>query len=209
MNGVATPLVEWAAVERPSPGKPRGPVYQNTVRTTPRGVLVALVEAVGGSEDAPARAATALAVVERSVFAPLPVIVHECHRELMGTAGVTVSLALFDARRPALWWLGVGHLPGYVMASRRGSSYRTLPLHAGVIGQQLPVISATSAPLESRDTLIVVSDGVHWDPGRAPGRMDAPTVVAQHLVDEYGSPGEAAIALAVRYVGLAAAVHVR
>jgi hypothetical protein len=202
MNGVVAPIVEWSAVERPAADAPG--VYSHTVRTVPHGVLVALVEAFGALPDAPARAAAAIAMVERSACAPLPLIVQDCHRELFGTAGVLMSLALFDSRRPVLWWLGVGHLPGYVMSARRGSRHRALPLHGGLVGQQLPAVSATTIALARGDTVIVVTDSVHWDPGRAPGRTDPPSQMAKRLIDDYSTPGDAAVAMAVRYLGLAA-----
>ena len=204
MNGIGTPLVEWSAVSRPPPGPLRSS-YAETVKTVPHGVLIALVEALGSSDDGAARARAAIDTVERSAFAPLPLVVHDCHRELMGTAGVLMTLALFDARRPVLWWLAVGHLPGYIMTARRGSDFRPLPLQAGVVGQHLPAVAATSIPLTPGDTLIIVTDSVHWDPGRAPGRHDAPSSIARRLIDDYSTPDQAAIAVAARYLGLSEA----
>jgi hypothetical protein len=192
MEGVSS-LIEWSAVARPSRDSARSS-YAHTIRTAPHGVLIALVEALGAIDDAEVRARAAIDAVEHNAFAP---------QALMGTPGVMMSLALFDARRPVLWWLAVGHLPGYIMSAQRGSTYRPLPLQNGAIGHHLPAVSATTVSLAPRDTLIIVTDSVHWDPERAPGRDDAPEAVARRLVEDYSAPEHAAIVVAARYLGLA------
>ena len=200
MEGVSS-LIEWSAIARP-PRESAGSNYAHTIRTVPHGVLIALVEAPGDSGHEQSRSRAAIEAVEHNAFAPLPLIVHECHRELAGTPGVMMSLAFFDARRPVLWWLAVGHLPGYIMSAQRGSSYRPLALQSGAIGHHLPTVVAIPLPLAPRDTLIIVTDSVRWDPGRAPGRHDTPEIVARRLIDDYSTPDDAAIVVAARYLGL-------
>jgi hypothetical protein len=172
-----------------------------TVVTVPHGVLVALAEGSRDGPDAARAARTALAVVETRAFAPLPLIVHDCHRELADTAGVALSLALFDSRRPLIWWVGVGHLPGYVMPARRGSKYKPLPLQSGVVGHHIPPLAASSLSLSLNDTLIVVTDSVRWDPGRAPGRLDVPFDVAERLLVDYTALDDQAAVVVARYLG--------
>jgi hypothetical protein len=120
---------------------------------------------------------------------------------LHDTRGAALSLALFDGRRPVLWWLGVGNVAGYIGHARAGTNaYESLAVREGVVGRSIPALFATSVPLSVGDTLIIVTGGVHWHPGDGPARRESPDAMARRLLNTHATNGDAT-AIVARYLG--------
>src|ERR1700758_2355608 len=75
----------------------------------PDGLLVSVVDGLGHGPDAAAAAQTALAAL-RAGPKDVQLLLRHCHEALRGTRGVVMTLAIFEARRRRLSWVGVGNV---------------------------------------------------------------------------------------------------
>src|SRR5512145_2579545 len=92
---------------------------QYLVKDVPGGVLVAAIDGLGHGEKAAVAAKAAVATLEQYPQEPLPALVNRCHKRLIGTRGVVMSLALVDFTNRSLTWVGVGNVHGVLLRADR------------------------------------------------------------------------------------------
>lgn len=168
-----------------------------------RGVLVAVLDALGHGPDAAASAQRAVAVLSASADAPIPELIHRCHIALTGRRGVVASLAVIDATAGQLTWAGVGNVEGVLI--RAGSTAeRTrsgLVTRGGIIGSDLPEVRPQQLPIEPGDVLILATDGVRREFVDAhPPQADV-QLAASELLARFGKGTDDALILVARYLG--------
>ncbi|MBN1875939.1 MAG: SpoIIE family protein phosphatase [Anaerolineae bacterium] len=120
----APSLLEWGVVLRALEGyEESGDQY--LVKPFSSGVLVAAVDGLGHGDKAAVAAKAAVAVLERHAHESVDLLVKRCHQELVGSRGVVMSLASFNAPKGTMTWLGVGNVQGLLLhapSERQGFS---------------------------------------------------------------------------------------
>jgi negative regulator of sigma-B (phosphoserine phosphatase) len=113
--------------------------------------------------------------------------IQRCHEGLRSTRGVVLSLACIDGTRDLMTWFGIGNVEGVLVHGGNVGRPKRVPLlaRAGVVGRQLPMLSAGLLPVAPGDTLAFATDGVHPRFAREltcdlPPRRAADGILAKH-----------------------------
>lgn len=194
-------LIEWNVAGEAFPGqKQSGDRY--VVKVLPSSVLLAVVDGLGHGEDAAHPAKLAISTLQNSNGGSLISLLRRCQQELQGTRGAVLSMALFSTADETMTWLGVGNVEGALLRKEAGGAVRqeSLLLRGGVVGAQLPSISATVVPVSYGDTLIFATDGIRA--GFAEDvNIDASTQeIARDILERHWRKIDDALVLVARYV---------
>jgi negative regulator of sigma-B (phosphoserine phosphatase) len=206
MEAAMNPFVDWAVASTPVLGQTEsGDCY--VVKTFPDGVLVAVVDGVGhGSQAAAAARLTVEVLGNYADGESLTALVEVCHERLRGTRGAVISLASFSNSLGAMTWLGVGNIEGLLVRSPSGNGtyhakvQETLLLRAGVVGHNLPRLSAKTLPLYDGDLIVFATDGIRPEFADDIYSGGSPQQIAQHILNRHALETDDSLVLAVRYL---------
>lgn len=199
-------FVEWGVADQPLDGQAEsGDCY--VVKKYPEGVLIAVVDGVGHGPDATVAARLTAQVLEGySSSTSLTALLEECHVRLRGTRGAVISLAMLDASRSTITWLGVGNIEGLLLRNlpRDGSTNskhrETLLLRAGLVGHQLPRLAPETLPVHPGDIVIFATDGIRPDFADNIGTGVSPLQIANDILEHHALETDDALVLVVRYL---------
>ena len=143
MEALTTGLIDWAVAESTMSGQVVSGDH-HLVKTSPDGALVAVVDGLGHGPEAAGAARAAVRLLEQHAKEPLISLVKSCHRGMLGTRGVVMSVASFSADDETLTWVGVGNVEGVLLRAQAAVTPRRelLLLRGGVVGVRLPGLSA-------------------------------------------------------------------
>jgi negative regulator of sigma-B (phosphoserine phosphatase) len=202
MSVASTPsqALQWGVAARSLDGSgSSGDAY--LVTSHPKGMLVAVIDALGHGPEAAAPAAIAAAEVAKRPQDPLPVIVQRCHEALIATRGVVMSLASFDFTERSMTWLGIGDVAGVLAFGdpAMNPSYTVLVHRGGIVGGRLPHQRPWVIPLNEGDTLIFATDGVV--PGFEVGLVlhADPSRTANAILEKHSKGTDDALVLVARF----------
>jgi len=199
-------LIDWGIAERALSGEAQsGDLH--FVKEVPAGVLVSVVDGLGHGAEAAAAAQTAVAALDRFSDEPVLQLLPQCHRALVGTRGVVMSVAFFDRAEPAMTWLGVGNVEGILLFNGRAArpARSTLIAPGGIVGSELPRLQAQLVPLAPGDTLIFASDGIKAGFADEPVDDASPQQLADRILTRFCKGTDDALVLVARYRGAAGA----
>jgi negative regulator of sigma-B (phosphoserine phosphatase) len=198
----APSLIDWGVARRALAGE-RESGDLHLVKPVRAGVLVSVVDGLGHGAEAAAAARAAVAALERHAEESVLSLLEQCHRALVGTRGVVMSVALFARAEHSMTWLGVGNVEGMLLyAGRAGRRARaTLITRGGIVGSELPRLRAEVIALARGDTLIFATDGIKTGftdglPAAAP-----PQQIADHILAGHSKDTDDALVLVARYTG--------
>jgi phosphoserine phosphatase RsbX len=176
---------------------------RHLVKPFPGGVLVAVVDGLGHGPEAAAAAALAVHTLESYAEQPVISLVERCHKTLRGTRGAVMSLASYSARESTMAWVGVGNVEGVLL--RRPGTLRagreSLLLRGGLVGTQVPTLTAAVIPVKWGDILILASDGIRREFAGDVIVTDPPQTIADRILAEHGKTTDDALVLVSRYLG--------
>jgi negative regulator of sigma-B (phosphoserine phosphatase) len=201
MEAVST-LIEWGVGARTLAGQAAsGDRY--LVKPFPRGVLVAVVDGLGHGVEAATAASLAVRTLESHAEESVILLVERCHEKLRGTRGAVMSLASFSARDGTMTWLGVGNAEGLLVhgPDKRHEGHDSLLLRGGVVGRQLPALSAAVLRVRWRDILILASDGIRREFAHAVIPTDPTQKIADRILADHAKSADDAVVLVSRYLG--------
>ena len=186
MTAWMPPFIDWGVASRTLAGQPASGDL-GVVLPFDAGVLVAVLDGVGHGDEAAAAAKAADKVLRQQPDAPVVDLIERCHEALIGTRGVVMSLASFNAAEGTMSWSGVGNVEGVlVRADGRPTPRReALLLRGGVVGFNLPSLTVEVLAVAPGDTLTFATDGVYsaFEVGLrntlSPQRL-AESILAQH-----------------------------
>jgi phosphoserine phosphatase RsbX len=168
-------------------------------------VLVAVVDGLGHGQEAAAAARLAIDTLDRRAVATIPELVQQCHEALIGTRGVVMSVAQFDASRDTMTWIGLGNVAGVLVPGDRGdrTSYTTLVTRGGIVGSRSghPPVRPWVIPIQPHDILVLATDGLYADFGEDIIPQRDADATAKRLLDRYGKGTDDALVLIARYLG--------
>lgn len=187
----------WGVAGRPLPGEAEsGDGY--LVRIQPEGLLAAVVDGLGHGSEAAAATEAALLVLDGSPPAALEELFRRCHEALRRTRGAVMTLASFDARQATLSWLGVGNVEAYLLRAD-GRSHQAVSLRGGVLGYQVPRLTAMQAPIASGDMLIMATDGIHSSFSEGLDPREPPQHLADAILARHAKATDDALVLVMRF----------
>jgi hypothetical protein len=199
---VASPLIEWGVATQNFSGQDEsGDRY--FVEAHPGGVLVVVVDGLGHGPAAAEVAQITVDALEGQASEPIHFLFERCHRELVGTRGVVMSLASFSLCDGTMTWAGVGNVTGLLLRadSQAERARETLLPRGGVVGYRLPSLYPVVTSIAPGDTLIFATDGLRSGFTEDVPLSDAPQQIAEHILQHYGRGTDDALVLVARYLG--------
>jgi phosphoserine phosphatase RsbX len=178
----------------------------HVVQPVGTGVLVGVVDGLGHGAEAAAAARAAAATLREHAGEPVLPLLQRCHRALVGTRGVVMSLAFFQGNDASMTWLGVGNVECLLLytdlAARPARPARTsLVTRGGIVGSQLPQLRAEVISLAPGDTLLVATDGIRDGFGDGLSTETPPQQLADQILARCGKGTDDALVLVARYLG--------
>lgn len=196
------PIVAWGAATRTLPGEEESG-DRHIVAHVSDGVLIAGVDGLGHGEEAMIAATRAAVTLERHAAEPLLMLARRCHEALIGTRGVVMTLGKILPAEDTLTWLAIGNVAGLLVRADRDAEpeREAVVLRGGVVGYQLPPLSATVLPIVPGDLVILATDGVREDFADGVVRHEDPERMAKRLLRQFGKDNDDALVLVARYLG--------
>ena len=197
----AGPL-QWAVAKRAAPGEQvSGDEF--LVQPFPGGALVAVVDGLGHGEAARLAARLAISTLTAHAQQSLPALVERCHQALKTTRGAVMTLGSFREEEGSLNWIGVGNVEGLLIRSapNQRPARESVLLRGGVVGYQLPFLTASLVKIQAGDLLILATDGIGYGYSDKVMIQDPPQRIADAILGNYSKGSDDALVLVLRYVG--------
>ena len=159
-------------------------------------LLVAVIDGLGGGEEAARAAHAASAIYARQPWQSLQELVRASHEDLRNTRGAVVGLLRVDLANPAASFVGVGNI-GVHAYSRRPIK----PISKnGILGYRLPTLLELSYAYDPGDTFVLYSDGIssqfaHDDTIE---RSQPPQQIAEQVLERYGKQSDDATVVVIK-----------
>jgi negative regulator of sigma-B (phosphoserine phosphatase) len=194
-----TPVIESGIACLTMPGQSQSG-DRHLIQPYINGLLVAAVDGLGHGEQAAAAADLAVTTLINHAHESVIALVKRCHDVLRKTRGVVMSLASFNELDWTLTWMGIGNVEGLVLRVEGSlhSRHEYLLLRSGVVGDQLPSLSASIIPLIQGDTLVFTTDGIRGGFAKDLSPSDPPQVMADRILAKYSKDSDDALVLVVR-----------
>lgn len=193
------PLIESGIACLTMPGQSQSG-DRHLVQPYINGLLVAVVDGLGHGEPAAAAADLAVTTLINHAHESVIALLKRCHNALRDTRGVVMSLASFNAPDRVLTWMGIGNVEGLVLRAEGSPhpKHENLLLRGGVVGDQLPSLSASIIPLMQGDTLVFTTDGIRGGFAKDLSPNDPPQVMADQILAKYSKDSDDALVFVVR-----------
>jgi len=166
---------------------------------TPAGGLAGLIDGLGHGPEAADAAELCAAVVREHSDAPAQELMNACHRALVETRGVVMTVAWFDLERSTLSWAGVGNVDARLVRSGPDPREDVALVFGGVLGYRMPNVRAATMPLERGDVLVMITDGIDAAISPALAGGGAAQTIADRILAMHGRGTDDALAVVVRY----------
>jgi len=175
---------------------------RHVVHPCPNGVIVAVVDGLGHGGQAAAAADLAVTTLIKHAHESVIALSKRCHDALRDTRGVVMTLASFNEQDQALTWMGIGNVEGLVLRGEGSPhpKHENVLLRGGVVGNQLPSLSASIIPLMHGDTLVFTTDGIRGGFANGLSASDPPQVMADQILAKYSKDSDDALVLVVRFL---------
>jgi len=196
------PFLDWGVASAALPGETTsGDLH--VVRPSTKGVLVAVVDGLGHGEEAAAAAQRAAVTLMQHGNESVIALVRRCHRALIGTRGVAMSLATFNPADDSLTWLGIGNVEGLLLRTdpRTSRPMEAILLRSGVVGLELPQLRASVTTLAPGDLLVMATDGIRSGFAERLSAAQATQRLADQILADYRKSTDDALVLVARYLG--------
>lgn len=203
-NGRFGPI-EWARAGRPLPSEYTSGDRGIAVDIDGAAALFGVVDGLGHGPAAAEAALRAVDTVTRARSERVEVLIQLCHRVLVGTRGVAMTLARVDFADSTVTWAGVGNVTADLVAKApTGIQVRSSArLAGGIVGYRIPEIRpAQVVSIRPGDLIVMSTDGIaedyldHVD-------FSAPAVaIAEGLLGKDAKETDDAMVLAARHRGV-------
>jgi serine/threonine protein phosphatase PrpC len=166
------------------------------------GILVAVIDGLGHGQEAAHAAKIAVATLNAAAdHASVITLIQRCHEALAQTRGVVMSLALFNELDHTMTWAGVGNVAGVLLRAdgNTNPAQENILLRGGVVGYQLPVLTAAVIPVMPGDLLIFATDGLDGNFSQGVSVNEAPQRLATRILAQHGKGTDDALVLVARW----------
>ena len=196
-----SPFLEWGVATRPIPGQAVcGDLH--LVKPFDNGALVAVVDGLGHGDEAISVARIAIHVLEGKADQPVITLVKRCHEALINTRGVVLTLASFNTLDATVSWLSVGNVAGLLLRADITAvpPCETALLRGGVVGYQLPQLTASVVAVAPNDLLILATDGIRNTFQSVP-LSGTPQQIADGVMSRHFKGNDDGLVLVARFLG--------
>ncbi|MDB6122932.1 MAG: hypothetical protein JWQ71_1925 [Pedosphaera sp.] len=200
----ALTAIDWGVAARPFPGQTvSGDAHLVTARAGR--VLIAAVDGLGHGNQAAVAARTAVSILKKYASGSVVSLVQRCHRTLMMTRGVVMTLASIDVPTGVMTWLGVGNVEGLLLRADTTAipSVERVSPHGGLVGYQMPILRSRKVSIQKGDLLIFATDGINGDIVQDIRRNDPPQQIAEDVLERHYQGKDDGLVLVARYRGAA------
>lgn len=159
-------------------------------------VLAAVVDGLGGGEEAARAARLAETIFREHAERPLQEIVRISHDALHTTRGAVAGLLRIDPEQNRASYIGVGNIGIYV--------YSRKPIKPisknGILGYRLPTLLELTYTYDPGDLFVLYSDGVssHFAQDLHLDIRQPPQKLAEQIVQTYGKQSDDATVVVVQ-----------
>jgi serine/threonine protein phosphatase PrpC len=161
-----------------------------------QGILVSVIDGLGGGEEAARAANLAAALYRRQKHQSLQDLIKQSHAELQSTRGAVVGILRLALDTGQASYIGVGNI-GIHAYSRRPIK----PISKnGILGFRLPTLLELHYTFELGDVFVLYSDGVSTQ-FTHDSKLDfarPPQDLAEHILDAYGKHTDDATVVVVK-----------
>ena len=197
-----SPFLEWGVATQPIPGQAVcGDLH--LVKPFDNGALVAVVDGLGHGLEAISVARIAIQVLEGQADQSVITLVKHCHEALINTRGVVLTLASFNTLDATVSWLSVGNVAGLLL--RAGITAvppcETALLRGGVVGYQLPQLTASVVAVAPNDLLILATDGIRNTFHQSVPLSGTPQQIADGVMSRHFKGNDDGLVLVARFLG--------
>ncbi len=187
---------EWGAASRPKHGQTVSGDTYAVVHPPDGSVIIAVIDGLGGGEEAARAARLAEQVVREHSNWSLQEQVHAMHTALHGTRGAVVGLLRLDLTAARANYVGVGNIGAHV--------YSRQPIKPisknGIIGFRLPALLELRYTYDPGDIFVLYSDGITARFGQD-AQLDLkqpPQAFADRILQQYGKTVDDATVVVVK-----------
>ena len=202
-NGRLGPI-EWATAGRPLPGEHVSGDQPIAMGIAGDSALFGVMDGLGHGPAAATAALRAVDALQRARTDRVEVLIQLCHRVLVGTRGVAMTLARVDFATSTLTWAGVGNVSANLVAKgATGIHIRSSArLAAGIVGYRIPEIrSAEVVSLRAGDLIVIATDGITEDHLDHIDFAASATVIAAEILGKHAKESDDAMVLTARHRG--------
>lgn len=167
--------------------------------------LFGVVDGLGHGPAAAEAAVRAVDAVTRASSERVEVLIQLCHRVLVGTRGVAMTLARVDFAANTLTWTGVGNVTAHLVAKTpTGIQIRSSArLTGGIVGYRIPEIKpAQVVSIRPGDLMIMSTDGIVEDYLDHIDFSATAVSIAEGLLGKDAKETDDAMVLAARHRGV-------
>jgi negative regulator of sigma-B (phosphoserine phosphatase) len=197
-----SPFIEWGVATQPIPGQTVcGDLH--LVKPFAYGALVAVVDGLGHGDEAIAVARIAIHVLEEQADQSVITLVKRCHEALINSRGVVLTLASFSTLDATVSWLSVGNVAGLLLRADITvmPPCETALLRGGVVGYQLPPLSAGVIAVAPNDLLVLTTDGIRNSFDQSVLNAGTPQQIADRVMSRHFKGNDDGLVLVVRFLG--------
>ncbi len=186
----------WGAVNRAKQGQHVSGDVWMVETLNGSGMLVAVVDGLGGGEEAARAARLAEGVFRERAGRPLPELIRLSHEVLHTTRGAVAGLLRIDPSQNSASYIGVGNIGIYV--------YSRKPIKPisknGILGYRLPNLLELHYTYDPGDLFVLYSDGVssHFAQDLRLDIRQPPQTLAEQILEHYGKHSDDATVVVVQ-----------
>lgn len=197
--------IEWARAGRPLPSEYTSGDRGIAIDVGGEAALFGVVDGLGHGPPAAEAALRAVDVVTRAGSERVEVLIQLCHRVLVGTRGVAMTLARVDFAANTITWTGVGNVTANLVAKvPTGIEIRSSArLIGGIVGYRIPEIKpAQVVPMRPGDLIVMSTDGIAEDYLDHIDFSATAVAIAEGLLGKDAKETDDAMVLAARHRGV-------
>lgn len=196
--------IEWARAGRPLPSEYTSGDRGIAVEIDGEAALFGVVDGLGHGPAAAEAALRAVDAVTGASSEPVEVLIQLCHRVLVDTRGVAMTLARVDFAANTVTWTGIGNVTAeLIVKAPTGIQVRSSArLSGGIVGYRIPeTIPAQVVSIRPGDLLLMSTDGIAEDYLDHIDFSAAAVAIAEGLLGKDAKETDDAMVLAARHRG--------
>lgn len=188
--------VIWGVINRPKQGQSISGDTYVVEEYGEHQVLVAVIDGLGGGEEASRAAQGAASVLRQYPNYKLDDLIRQTHQALRNTRGAVIAVLRLDTTQRKVSYIGVGNIGVQVY-----SSVQIKPISKnGILGYRMPTLLEMNYQYNSGDTFVLYSDGIsgRFSLDEKINHCAHPQEFAQAILEKYGKMSDDATVVVVR-----------
>ena len=142
-------------------------------------------------------------VVRERPSRDLVLLAELCHDALRDTRGAAIGLAFVAPPEGTMTWLGIGNVEGRVLSGTPSATRpkNSLASGSGVVGHELPSVTAATLDVLPGDVLVLATDGIQAAFADSLDVSGSAQAITERILAVHRKATDDALVVAVRYLG--------